>query len=312
MVMGKKTGDATPVQVDEDIWTQCATHGPGNKKTPLSLVNRSIIYRLRPEGGPPFLVVLNALWVCDASGEPINGIKELSKQLGAEVKFVVTPGGGHHLSLAQYAKAFPGARVCVPEGRIVTQNPELIAMPNVETYAASTVPPELAAAGLDIVLWTGLVEGPLNKKFQRLAGTKNYSLQSIEPQVFLHRPSGTITNGGHHMWFTPADGPPVVKAPGLLKFVIKLMTGTSFNYQKPGKLSSDPHGVYHVRSREDFQAGAQAVLAWEFDKMIDIHAGLDSQLASGARAIIEEALRPIADGAWDQVPFPDASPSWPN
>ena len=139
-------------------------------------------------------------------------------------------------------------------------NPELAAMPNVETYTASTVPAELSAAGLEVLLWEGFVEGPVNKKFQRLTFNVGYELGDVQPQCFLHKPSATFTNGGHHMWFTPSDGTPVIKAPGLLKF----------------------------------------------------HAGLNSQLDQGARAVVEEAIQSIANADWEQTSFANAPARWPN
>ncbi len=304
--MGKPTGDCVPVQLSEDIWTQSATHGPGNSKGPIKVLNRSIVYRLRPQGADPFLVVLNGLWCCDDTGEPIRGLEKLEEDTGASVKFVLTPGSGHHLSLHNYAAAFPEARVCVPDGRIPRQNPELMALGNVETYTADTVPAELSAGGLEIAVWEGLLEGPMAKKFQRMQFNFGYELGDIQPQCFLHRPTGTITNGGHHMWYRAPEGEPVFTMPGIMKFMIKLMVGQSFDYIVPGKLSADPNGSYAIGDREKVQASARAILDWEFDRMIDVHAGLDSHLESGARSIFEDALSPIANGEWDKVPFPTA------
>jgi hypothetical protein len=312
MNMGKKTGDSMPVELSEDVWTQCASHGPGNKKGPLVVLNRSIIYRLRPPAGEPFLVVINALHGCPETGEPIAGLRRLEESLGHEIKFVLTPGSGHHLSLADYAKAFPEARVCVPRGRIVRENPELIAMDNVETYGAGVVLPELGEAGLEVLSWEGFVEGPAVKKFQKLAGNKNYTLSTIEPQFFCHKPTGTVTNGGHHMWFAPADGRPVFEGSGLVKFMVRLLTKTDFKYQVPGKLSCNPHGTNLVKDRDAVQRGAQTILAWDFDRMIDIHAALDSQLDSGARRVVEECVAPMASANWAAVVFDDAPASWPN
>jgi hypothetical protein len=301
MNLGKSTGDCLPVQLDEDIWTQVVTHGPGNEVGPVSVANRSILYRLKPEGGDPFLVVLNALWCDDDTKEPCASVRKLADELGAPVKFVLTPGSGHHLSLHRYAEAFPDARICIPAGRIERHNTELFKFSNAETYTGDTVPAELAAGGLDVILWEGLVEGPTAKKFARLQMNFSYALGDVQPQCFLHRPSGTITNGGHHMWFCGGSEEEVFKMPGPMKFIMKLVTGARFDYVVPGKIMLDPNLSYSVADRAKVQASAKRVLAWEFDKMIDIHAGLNSQLASGARAVFEEALGPVARGEWDQV-----------
>jgi hypothetical protein len=67
-----------------------------------------------------------------------------------------------------------------------------------------------------------------------------------------------------------------------------------------------------VKDRDAVQRGAQTILAWDFDRMIDIHAALDSQLDSGARRVVEECVAPMASANWAAVVFDDAPASWPN
>ena len=47
------------------------------------------------------------------SNKPIASLKKFADELGAPVKFVLTPGSGHHLSLELYAAAFPDAEAIV-------------------------------------------------------------------------------------------------------------------------------------------------------------------------------------------------------
>jgi hypothetical protein len=300
MHLGKATGDCTPVQVDEDIWTQVAVHGPGNSGSGPKIINRTIIYRLHPPEGADFLVVLNAMWIDESKNEPIAGIEALAKELGIEVAFILTPDSGHHLSLDGYAKAFPKARVCIPAGRIERENAELLALPNVETYPMDAPPAELAAAGLEIMCWQGLAEGPTVKKFMRLQFRFGYELGDLQAQIFCHLPSGTITNGGHNLWYRH-DEDPVFEMPAFMAWMMRMMVGLDFAYMQPGKLNVDPSGGVSIVDKAKVQASAQTVLDWEFDKMIDIHSKQDGLLGEGARAVVEEALGPIARGEWDKV-----------
>lgn len=306
MHLGHTTGDCRPVEVDTDIWTQVADHGPGNQTSGGVIANRSILYRLHgPDGA--FLVVLNALWVEGPDAPAIRAIKALAEETGAPVRFVLTPGSMHNLNLPTYAEAFPEARVCIPRGRIPRVHPELLLHDNVELYPVDAPPPELADAGLQVMVFRGMCEGPTSARFQKMSGNLGYRCESAEPQVFLHVPTGTITNGGHHMWYQHDDRP-LMQMSSASRFMMEKLMGVRFDIE-PGSLWIEENGAFAIADRDLVQASARRILGWTFDKMIDIHAPPGALVTEGAYAIWEKALGPVERGEWDQVAWKLAPPS---
>lgn len=306
MDMGEATTDCSPVEVLPDVWTQVARHGPGEAKGPVAVTNRSIIYRLHPAEGEPFLAVLNGLWVDGAKGEPFGGLRSLEESTGAKVRFILAPGGAHHLSLTHYADAFPEARVCVAQGRIPRVNTELMAKDNVEAY--TDAPRELEEAGLHVHVIQGLMEGPLTKHIARVTEFDfGYVPDSTEPLVVLHRPSGTVTSGGHQWWFVPADEQGVFEVPGLMRFIMKWVIGIGFDYVRPGHIALENNGGFAVHDRDALQQSCREILSWEFDALLDLHAQPNKSPMTDAKALFEEALAPILAGEWATLPWPQSS-----
>lgn len=304
MDMGVAVTDCVPTQFDTDVWTQAVRHGPGQQKGPLSVINRSIIYRLHPSEGEPYLVILNGVWCDEDSGQPFVGLRELEKSTGAKVRFILAPAASHHLSLQQYARAFPQARVCVAEGRIGRANPELMAEPNVEAYPPQTPPPELADAGLRVHVIAGLMEGSRAARVALLTEFMwNYQADSTEPLMVLHEATGTLTNGGHQWMYVPPDEEGVFVAPGAMIFMMKHLLKADMRFAAPGKVTLATDGGFAIHDRDALQASCKEVLSWDFDKMLDIHVQLDKNLESGAKALFEEALAPIVNSDWANVPF---------
>ncbi len=307
MVMGEPITDCTPIQVAPDIWTQVAKHGPGQQKGPMHITNRSIIYRLIPADGDPFLVVLNGLWICEETDQPFKGLRALEASTRARIRFILAPGAGHHLSLHHYANAFPDAQVCVADGRIPRVNTELMALPNVHAYPPNAPPPELGDAGLKVMVVGGLMEGPLTKRIALMTELRwGHVPNTSEPLMVLHEPTGTITSGGHQWWYVPADEQGVFVMPGPMAFMLRIM-GLSTAYMVPGKISLEPNGGFAIHDRAALQASCQEILSWDFDKMLDVHAQLNKSPQSGAKALFEEALAPIIAGRWDDIPIGDGT-----
>jgi len=303
MDMGDATTDCLPCHIDADVWTQCARHGPGQQKGRVSVTNRSIVYRLHPPEGEPFLVVLNGLWVDQATDQPFVGLRKLEEKTGARVRYILSPGASHHLSLSEYAKAFPDARVLVAEGRIPRTNPDLLALGNVEAYPVDAPPGALAAAGLRLLVVRGLMEGPGAAKVQRFtAGKKDYVCDSTEPLMAFHEPTGAVSSGGHQWWFVPEGQKNVFSVPWIMSMMLRVF-GLGFGYMTPGAIACETNNSFAIHDRDALQASAREILSWEFDGLIDLHAQPNTCPKSGAKALFEAALGPIAAGDWERVPW---------
>ncbi|MCO4744393.1 MAG: hypothetical protein KC912_06365 [Proteobacteria bacterium] len=308
MDFGVAVTDCVPVVVDEDIWTQVVRHGPGQQKGPLSITNRSIIYRLHPKQGEPFLVILNGVWCDEDSGQPFKGLHALEAETGAKVRYVLAPASSHNLSLIHYAKAFPEAKVCVAQGRIPRVNPELMAMPNAVAYPVDEPPAELGEAGLKVMVVAGLMEGWSSKRVAMMTEFNfSYVPNTTEPLMVLHEPTGTVTSGGHQWMYVPPDEEGVFEAPAMMRFMMKLMIGADLRFAVPGKITLEPGNSFAIHDREAFQQSCREILSWDFDKMLDVHAQPDKNVDSGAKALFEEALAPIVGGDWSAVPMPSGS-----
>jgi len=307
MDMGQATTDCVPRSVAPDVWTQCARHGPGQRKGPLSVTNRSIIYRLHPPQGEAFLVLLNGLWVDLDGDQPFRGLRALEQETGARLRYILSPGASHHVSLAHYARAFPEAQVWVAAGRIRRMNPELLALDNVHDYPIEAPPPELAQAGLLVQVVGGLMEGPATVKAQRFAaGVKGYVCNATEPLMVCHVPTGAVTSGGHQWWFVPDGHDNVFTLPLVLKWMLSLF-GLGFGYMAPGRVACETNHSYAIHDRAALQRSAQQVLAWDFDALLDLHAQPNTCPSSGARALLEPVLRPIAAGDWGALPWGEST-----
>jgi len=306
MDMGVAVTDCVPTKVNTDIWTQVVRHGPGQQKGPLSVTNRSIIYRLHPPEGEPFLVILNGVWADEASDQPFAGLRELEQATGAKVRFILAPAASHHLSLVHYARAFPEARVCVADGRIPRANPELMAEPNVHAYPPDAPPVELAQAGLRIHVVQGLMEGSRSTRVALVAEFDwSYVPNSTEPLMVLHEPTGTITNGGHQWMYVPADEVGVFEAPAFMMFMMKLLIKADMRFAVPGRVTLAPDGGFAIHDRQALSASCREILSWDFDQMLDIHAQPNKNVQSGAKQLFTDAFESIVTGDWGNVPFED-------
>lgn len=69
-----------------------------------------------------------------------------------------------------------------------------------------------------------------------------------------------------------------------------------------GQVTWSPHH-YAIHDEARCIQSAERLLDWRFDRMLDLHAGQDQRIETGAHAIAEGLLRPMVDRAWDALPF---------
>jgi hypothetical protein len=103
------------VEVAPDFWIIATRHRPGGSRHMPEINNRCLIFRLRDAsaGGAPTLLVVNAV---DPAVLP--EVRRIEKETGLEVGYLVSPGGGHSLHLAEWHDALHKARILVGPARI--------------------------------------------------------------------------------------------------------------------------------------------------------------------------------------------------
>ena len=286
MVLGRTVADVHLAQIGPDLWSLYTLHGGGNSRFAPQIPNRLLVFRVRDAGGNPSLIIVNGVWPDEENDQPFIALRALSVELGAPIRFILNPGPEHHLSLDKYAVAFPDARVCVAAGRIERENPALCALDNVETMASGDALPELSKQGFHVHVWDGFMEGKILSQSQFRFGAKR---GTAEPTVFWHESSGAFLNGGHG-WFYWAEGD---KQPWLIRRLMRL---------KQGQVTWSPlHYSMHDRGR--CIESARRILDWRFDRLLDLHAGQDKRIDTGAHDVAEGLLRPMIEENWDDLPF---------
>jgi hypothetical protein len=202
LVKDRAGDDLRPRCVAPGVWSLVSMHKPGIGGP--MIPNRSMLYRVRDAEGRPILVVCNVLAPDKEADEPMGTIRRFAEAIGATVGFIINPGPEHHLVLAGYASAFPDARVLVAAGRLQRENPALFDLPNVEALPPGDAVPELAAMGLHIHVWGGLMEGAALSLAQFRFGAPR---GTAEPVLLFHQESRTLLNGGHGWWFWGETAP---------------------------------------------------------------------------------------------------------
>src|SRR6185436_13674585 len=108
------------------------------------------------ENGAPLLLVINGV-----ERSAISEVKRLEQQTGLQVRYVLSPGGGHHVLLPAWVEAFPRAAILVGPDRIprTRGGKRLLAMPRVSTYDPAALLPQFQGQ-LEFVSFRGLFGAP--------------------------------------------------------------------------------------------------------------------------------------------------------
>ncbi len=147
------------------------------------------------------------------------------------VRFLVAPNVMHHLSLGDWAAAYPRARVVAPAG-LRRKRPEL----RLDVELTDTPEPGYAQ-----VLWQ-----------QRMRG-----IPKLDEWVFLHRPSRTLllTDVAFHIRQSPS---------WLTRTYLKLC-------RTYGKLGPTLLLKSWVKDRAALRASLDTVLGWDFERVVVCH-----------------------------------------
>jgi hypothetical protein len=200
-------------QVADGVWLLATRHHPGMSKHMFQINNRCFVFRLQDTTGPVLLVV-NAV-------DPAVGIPEvrrLEHETGLTVRYIVSPGGGHHIMMLPWYEQFPNAQVLLGPVRIPrTRNGQkLMKLPRVRTLDLRDPLPQFKGQ-LDAVLFTGLLgahdeptppEGASDSKLAmiaRMAKFMTVKMKDPVDELWLHHPpTGMVIAGENLAWQYPA------------------------------------------------------------------------------------------------------------
>src|SRR2546421_2297223 len=215
------TGDGQLLQIDREIpgkaaevasgfWIVATKHRPGLSRHMFEINNRSLVFRLDDrQQGRPVLAVFNAV---DPSA--IAEVQALEVRTGLKVRYIVSPGGGHHLLLEPWHAAFSEAQVLVGPVRIprTEHGKRLMQLPRVATMDPEDPLPQFKGQ-LDAVLFRGLV-GPSDRRtpgegapdtrlgfFRGMLHVMTSVKDPVDELWLFHVPSATVIGGENLGWF---------------------------------------------------------------------------------------------------------------
>jgi hypothetical protein len=271
-------------EVADGFWIIATQHHPGGSRQFPQINNRCLTFRV-VEGGKPALLVINGV---DASA--IAEVKRLEQHTGLVVRYVLSPGGGHHVLLPPWVDAFERASVLVGPDRIprTASGKKLLAMPRVSTFDPNALLPQLHGQ-LEFVSFRGLFGAPdhqspgeggrdgvlmmLNMMFTMLFRMKD----RVDELWTYHVASRTLIGGENLGWMYPAAEH--AKLPGMMKGMV---VPDSVYLFKDARKVADPNVV---------DACWREILKWPAETVLTYHDPAGHGFVGDGRAALEAAVR---------------------
>lgn len=278
----ERTGVAA--EVADGFWILATQHHPGGSRQFPPINNRCLIFRL-VERGEPMLLVVNGV-------EPgaIPEVQRLERQTGLKVRYVLSPGGGHHVLLPPWVEAFPEAAVLVGPDRIprTANGKKLLAMPRVSTFDPDAVLPAFAGQ-LEFVAFRGLAGAPDHRSpgeggpdgvlmLLKMMVTMLFDMKDPVDELWtFHVPTRTLIGGENLGWMYPKAAH--AGLPGMLKGMVKPDSVYLF---KDARKVADPEVV---------SACWRRILKFPAETVLTYHDPVGSGFRGDGRAALEAAAR---------------------
>ena len=217
-------------------------------------------------------------------------VKRLERETGLAVRYVLSPGGGHHVLMPPWVEAFPNASVLVGPTRIprTASGKKLLAMPRVATFDPDRLLPQFAGQ-LELVSFRGLFGAPdhvspgeggrdgflmmLNLMFAMMFKMKD----PVDELWAFHVPTRTLIGGENLGWMYPKETH--AKLPRMVKGMV---TPESVYLFKDARKVADAKLV---------DACWRAVLKWPASTVLTYHDPAGHGFHGDGRAAIEAAAR---------------------
>jgi len=279
---GERTGAAA--EVAEGFWIIATEHHPGGSHQFPAINNRCLVFRVVEEGGPRLLVVNGV----DAGA--IAEVKRLEQQTALVVRYVLSPGGGHHVLLPPWVEAFPRAAVLVGPDRIprTASGKKLMALPRVSTFDPDAVLPQFRGQ-LEFVSFRGLFGAPdhrspgeggndgilmmLNLMFAMMFRMKD----PVDELWTFHVPSRTLIGGENLGWMYPKAAH--ARLPAMVR---SMVTPDAIYLFKDARKVADARVV---------DACWRSILKWPAETVLTYHDPAGHGFFGDGRAALEAAVR---------------------
>lgn len=279
-----REGVGVAAEVADGFWIIATKHHPGGSRSFPAVNNRCLIFRLI-EGGTPILLVINGV---DPSAIP--EVRRIEKRTGLAVRYILSPGGGHHVLLPSWVEAFPRASVLVGPERIprTSNGKKLLALPGVSTFDPDAVLPQFEGQ-LEFVSFRGLFGAPDNRSpaegapdgflvmLNVMISTMFRMKDPVDELWTFHVPSRTLIGGENLGWMYPKA------AHAGLPMMLRRMITPDAVY-----LFSDARKVADARVVDTCW---RAVLRWPTETLLTYHDPAGHGFHGDGRAALEAAVR---------------------
>jgi hypothetical protein len=271
-------------EVADGFWIIATKHSPGGSTSFPAINNRCLVFRLL-ENGAPILLVINGV-------EPsaIAEVKRLERETGLSVRYVLSPGGGHHVLMPPWVEAFARASVLVGPTRIprTASGKKLLAMPRVSTFDPDHVLPQFAGQ-LEFVSFRGLFGAPDHvspgeggpdgiRMMMNLMLSMMFKMNDPVDELWtFHVASRTLIGGENLGWMYPKDA-----YAGLPRMLKGMITPDAVYLFKDARKVADAKLV---------DACWRSILKWPADTTLTYHDPAGHGFHGDGRAAIEAAAR---------------------
>jgi hypothetical protein len=284
--LSRESWDA-PARVADGFWVIAAQHRPAYSEHNPLINNRVLVFRLR-EAGKPVLVVVNGI-----TESAIAKVRAIADETGLPVRYNISPGGGHHVTMAAWHDAFPTVTLLLPPARIprTVNGKKLMQLERVALLDPVDPLPQFRGQ-LDAVLFDGLF-GFRDHLTPREGGPARSALGMLwlmmremppkDPvdELWLHHvATGTVIGGENLGWIL--DDASYKR----MSFMIRSMMKPNQVYimNKPRRVADAAKVAAHWR----------AILGWPMRALMTYHDSLGTAQFGDCRAALEAAVRKVA------------------
>jgi hypothetical protein len=283
--LSRESWDA-PAEVADGFWVIAAQHRPGYSEHQPLINNRVLLFRLL-EAGRPVLFVVNGI-----AESAIPKVRAIAERTGLPVRYNISPGGGHHVTMDAWHDAFPTVTLLLPPARIprTANGQKLMKLERVALLDAANPLPQFRGQ-LDALLFDGLLGfrdnlTPREGGPQRSAlGTLWAMMKEMPPkdpidELWLHHvPTGTVIGGENLGWILDDE------SFAQMSFLIRTFMKANQLYvlDKPRKVADADRVAAHWRT----------ILDWPMRALMTYHDSLGVARLGDCRAALEAAVRKV-------------------